>query len=122
MGEQDGACGGEEDQGQQRGQKVAFAQDAQGIRVARAALPASEGVRVEAVRHERDTHRLLAREVADPGPAIQLPLDGPWEDRVYTGPFGPTKRLVWPVRIAGTPLFWERPAERAGSATPTFTF
>ena len=64
----------------------------------------------------------LAREVADPGPAIQLPLDGPWEDRVYTGPFGPTKRLVWPVRIEGTPLFWERPAERVGSATPTFTF
>jgi crotonobetainyl-CoA:carnitine CoA-transferase CaiB-like acyl-CoA transferase len=64
----------------------------------------------------------LAREVADPGPAIQLPLDGPWEDRVYSGPFGPTKRLVWPVQIEGTPLFWERPAERVGSATPTFTF
>lgn len=63
-----------------------------------------------------------ARSTADPGPAIQIPIDGPWEDRIYTGPFGPVKRLVWPVQIEGTPLFWERPAERVGSATPNWAF
>jgi hypothetical protein len=63
-----------------------------------------------------------ARSTADPGPAIQIPIDGPWEDRIYAGPFGPVKRLVFPVQIEGNPLFWERPAERVGSATPNWAF
>jgi hypothetical protein len=59
-----------------------------------------------------------ARAADDPGPAIRIPIDGPWEDKIYSGPFGPVKRLIFPVEIEGTPLFWERPAERVGSATP----
>jgi hypothetical protein len=58
----------------------------------------------------------------DPGPDIRIPLNGPWEDRVFTGPFGPVRRLVFPVEIENTPLFWERPAERVGSSSPIWTF
>ena len=53
-------------------------------------------------------------------PVIHLPVDGPWEDRIYVGPWGPTRRLQFPVRIEGTPLFWERPAEPAGSSSPVW--
>lgn len=58
----------------------------------------------------------------DPGPKIQIPIDGPWEDRVFTSPLGPVRRLIFPVAIENTPLFWERPAERVGSSSPVWTF
>lgn len=58
----------------------------------------------------------------DPGPKINIPLDGPWQDRIYTGPFGPVRRMIFPVTIDNTPLFWERPAERVGSSSPIWTF
>jgi hypothetical protein len=58
----------------------------------------------------------------DLGPEIRIPLDGPWEDRVYTGPFGPVRRMIFPINIENTPLFWERPAERAGSSSSIWTF
>jgi hypothetical protein len=61
-----------------------------------------------------------ARTQGDPGPAIRIPIDGPWEDRIYSGPFGPSRRLLFPMKIEGTPLFWERPAEPVGSSTPTW--
>ncbi len=51
---------------------------------------------------------------------IVLPLDGPWDDRVYVGAKGPLLRLVPPARIAGNPLFWERPSEAAGSSSPVW--
>lgn len=57
----------------------------------------------------------------DPAPYIQLPVDGPWEDRIYGSPFGPVRRLKFPVEIEGTPLFWERQAEPAGASTPRWT-
>jgi hypothetical protein len=56
----------------------------------------------------------------DPGPAIHVPIDGPWEDRIYTGPFGPVRRLVFPLAIENTPMFWERPAEPVGSSAPVW--
>jgi hypothetical protein len=58
----------------------------------------------------------------DPGPDIRIPLDGPWDERIFTGPFGPVRRLLFPLTIENTPLFWERPAERAGSSSPVWTF
>jgi crotonobetainyl-CoA:carnitine CoA-transferase CaiB-like acyl-CoA transferase len=58
----------------------------------------------------------------DTTPALKIPLDGPLEDRVYGSTLGPTRRLVFPVRIEDTPLFWERPAEPAGASSPMWTF
>lgn len=52
-------------------------------------------------------------------PEIRLPLDGPYEDRVYvSGDGSPVKRLRFPVTVEETPLFWERPFEAAGSSAP----
>jgi hypothetical protein len=51
---------------------------------------------------------------------ITLPLDGPWEDRVYTFPRGPVRRLEFPVQVAGAPLFWERPGDPYGTSTPVW--
>jgi len=70
------------------------------------------------------TASLILKEAHNPQPeaVIEIPLDGPWEDRIYTGPFGPVRRMIFPVSIERTPLFWERPAERAGSSSPMWTF
>jgi crotonobetainyl-CoA:carnitine CoA-transferase CaiB-like acyl-CoA transferase len=51
---------------------------------------------------------------------ITLPLDGPWEDRVYTFPRGPVRRLEFPVKVDGAPLFWERPGDPYGTAAPVW--
>ena len=45
-------------------------------------------------------------------------LDGPLEDRVYSSPCGPVRRLCFPVTIEGNPLFWERLEEQPGASTP----
>jgi hypothetical protein len=62
---------------------------------------------------------------AGPNPAdvtaLRLPINGPWEDRHYGSPIGPVRRLIFPLTIDRTPLFWERQSERAGSSTPTWT-
>lgn len=70
------------------------------------------------------TASLVLREAynPDPGPDLRIPLDGPWEDRIYTSTSGPVRRLVQPLTIEETPLFWERPVERAGSSSPIWTF
>ncbi|MFJ9909893.1 CoA transferase [Streptomyces sp. NPDC101152] len=55
-------------------------------------------------------------------PEIRLPLDGPYEDRVFAGGDGrPVKRLEFPVTIEGSPLFWERPFESAGTSVPRWS-
>ncbi|WP_456286632.1 CoA transferase [Microbacterium sp. JZ70] len=56
----------------------------------------------------------------DGGPDIRLPLDGPWENRVYGSPLGPVKRMLFPIGIERTPLFWEKTPDRPGAATPTW--
>ncbi len=53
-------------------------------------------------------------------PEITLPLNGPYEDRVYTFPRGPVRRLEFPVQVEGAPLFWERPGDPYGTATPVW--
>jgi len=54
------------------------------------------------------------------GPDIRLPLDGPWEDRIYGSPLGPVKRMVFPIGIERTPLFWEKTPDRPGAAAPVW--
>lgn len=50
-------------------------------------------------------------------PTFQLPDDDPLLiDGVYGLGSRPTKRLAQPVTVDGVPLFWDRPAERAGSS------
>lgn len=70
------------------------------------------------------TASLVIREAhnPDPGPELRIPLDGPWEDRIHTSTSGPVRRLIQPLSIENTPVFWERPAERAGSSAPIWTF
>jgi hypothetical protein len=54
------------------------------------------------------------------GPEIRLPLDGPWEDRIYGSPLGPVKRMVFPIQVERTPLFWEKTPDRPGAARPVW--
>jgi crotonobetainyl-CoA:carnitine CoA-transferase CaiB-like acyl-CoA transferase len=54
------------------------------------------------------------------GPDIRLPLDGPWEDRIYGSPLGPVKRMVFPIGIERTPLFWDKTPDRPGAAAPVW--
>jgi len=56
--------------------------------------------------------------VPEQGPVIELPVQGPCEDRVYSSWVGPVRRLRFPVEIEGNPLFWEHPAECAGASNP----
>jgi crotonobetainyl-CoA:carnitine CoA-transferase CaiB-like acyl-CoA transferase len=62
--------------------------------------------------------------VPDEAPVIQLldgeNLDGPLEDRVYSSPRGPVRRLRFPVTIERNPLFWEHPAEQPGASNPVW--
>ena len=53
-----------------------------------------------------------------PEPEIVLPVDGPYEDRVYVNPDGPVRRLKFPAPVADNPFFWERPGDTYGSSTP----
>lgn len=65
------------------------------------------------------TAALLADAGRNPGePELTLPLTGPLEDRTYTTPHGPVRRLRFPVDVDGAPLFWERPYEPVGSSAP----
>ncbi|SEB59137.1 CoA transferase [Streptomyces melanosporofaciens] len=55
-------------------------------------------------------------------PEIRLPLDGPYEDRVFVSGDGhPERRLQFPVVVEENPLFWERPFEAAGSSAPRWS-
>jgi hypothetical protein len=51
---------------------------------------------------------------------INLPVDGPWEDRVYSSGIGPVRRLRLPLDIERNPLFWEHHAESAGASNPVW--
>lgn len=59
-------------------------------------------------------------EVPEQEPAIKLPVDGPWEDRVYSSGIGPVRRLRFPLDIERNPLCWEHPAETAGASNPVW--
>ena len=63
---------------------------------------------------------LLGRTEAPDEPKIDKPLDGPFEDRVYTTIHGPVRRLKAPIEVTEAPFFWERPGEPYGSAAPVW--
>jgi crotonobetainyl-CoA:carnitine CoA-transferase CaiB-like acyl-CoA transferase len=54
-------------------------------------------------------------------PRIDLPLTGPFDDRIWASGSGPVKRLRFPVTVEGSPLFWERPYEMAGASNPIWS-
>jgi crotonobetainyl-CoA:carnitine CoA-transferase CaiB-like acyl-CoA transferase len=64
---------------------------------------------------------LIAGGRAAEEPLLELPVDGPFEDRIHSSGVGPVKRLRFPVHIDGNPLFWDRPFEAAGSSSPTWS-
>jgi hypothetical protein len=59
-------------------------------------------------------------EVLEQEPVITLPVDGPWEDRVYSSGIGAVRRLRFPLDIERNPLFWEHPAETVGASNPVW--
>ncbi len=68
------------------------------------------------------TSRLLIDHVTDPkDPTFTLPdSDALLHDRIYEMNGRPTRRLKFPVSIEDNPLFWDRPAEAAGSSSPVW--
>ena len=46
--------------------------------------------------------------------------EGDWSDGVEATDFGMARRLRSPITIAATPLQWDRPAAKLGSAPPTW--
>ncbi|MBO9577806.1 MAG: CoA transferase, partial [Microbacteriaceae bacterium] len=69
----------------------------------------------------RTARHMLAHGTPPEAPELVVPIESPAEDRVFTSPYGPVRRLRFPVDVAGSPLFWERPGDPYGSATPTWT-
>lgn len=65
------------------------------------------------------TARLLIEQACEPAdPTFRLPDEGAvMTEGVYGLGTRPTRRLAHPVAIDGVPLFWDRPAERAGSSS-----
>ena len=55
-----------------------------------------------------------------PAPEIKLPVEGPYEDRIYMNPEGPVRRLEFPAKVAGNPFYWERPGDTYGSSAPVW--
>jgi crotonobetainyl-CoA:carnitine CoA-transferase CaiB-like acyl-CoA transferase len=64
------------------------------------------------------TARLLVDQACEPAdPSFTLPdEDALMTDQVYGLGSRPTRRLAEPITIEGVPVFWDRPAERAGSS------
>ena len=54
-------------------------------------------------------------------PELTVPLSGPVEDRVFSSPQGAYRRLVFPLTVHGSPLFWERPGDPYGSSVPLWS-
>lgn len=49
---------------------------------------------------------------------LRWPVTGPTEDIAHWTPAGPVRRLLAPLAVGGSPLFWEYPGDPYGSATP----
>ena len=65
------------------------------------------------------TARLMLAHGAPPeGPALAVPVAPDPHGRIFTSPYGPVRRLAFPLEVGGSPLFWERPGDPYGSATP----
>ena len=54
-------------------------------------------------------------------PPNELPLPGPYEDRVYMTAEGPVRRLEFPAKVEDNPFFWERPADPYATSAPLWS-
>jgi len=51
-------------------------------------------------------------------PALELPLDGPYEERIHMTPSGAVRRLEFPAPVTGNQFHWERPGDPYGTSSP----
>ncbi|MBV9594775.1 MAG: CoA transferase [Actinobacteria bacterium] len=54
-------------------------------------------------------------------PYVDFPLDGPYEDRLFTVNGKPTRRLKWPLEVQGNPFYWEHQGDKAGASSPIWS-
>jgi len=67
----------------------------------------------------RFAHKLIADGQVEPSTVpVTFPLDGPFEDHIFTSPRGPVRRLRFPVHSEHAPIYWERSWEVAGASSP----
>lgn len=67
------------------------------------------------------TAELLCRIEAVPDEAVlELPVEGPWEPRIASGPNGPARRIIPPLRIPGADFFFDRPGDPFRTSTPAW--
>lgn len=69
----------------------------------------------------RTAHLVRSTPADQDQPQLTYPIDIPYGDRIYQVDRGPARRMPFPLQIAGNPLFWERPGERAGSSAPVWS-
>ncbi|MDE1148001.1 MAG: CoA transferase [Azospirillaceae bacterium] len=74
----------------------------------RTSLAATAGLLVGLAGPELDTAPLASETPADFSPAVEVTA------------WGPVRRFLPPVLVAGAPLAWDRPAEPLGSSVPTW--
>jgi hypothetical protein len=51
---------------------------------------------------------------------LELPVDGPWEPRIASGPNGPARRLQPPLVVPGAEFYFDRPGDPFRTSTPTW--
>lgn len=67
----------------------------------------------------RFANKLIADGQVEPSDTpVNFPLDGPFEDHIFTTPRGPVRRLRFPVHSEQAPIYWERSWEVAGASAP----
>jgi hypothetical protein len=64
----------------------------------------------------RTAHLLIQAGRPPEEQVIELPVQGPLDERTYAGLNGPIRRLRWPVEIENAPFFWERHGDPYGSS------
>jgi crotonobetainyl-CoA:carnitine CoA-transferase CaiB-like acyl-CoA transferase len=67
------------------------------------------------------TAELLCDHGLGPDEAVlELPVDGPWEPRIASGPSGPARRLMPPLSVPGAEFFFDRPGDPFRTSTPVW--
>jgi crotonobetainyl-CoA:carnitine CoA-transferase CaiB-like acyl-CoA transferase len=51
---------------------------------------------------------------------LELPVDGPWEPRIVSGPSGPARRLMPPLNVPGAEFYFDRPGDPFRTSTPVW--
>ncbi|MCU1477766.1 MAG: CoA transferase [Subtercola sp.] len=67
------------------------------------------------------TAELLCDYGAGPDEAVlELPIDGPWDPRIASGPNGPAHRLMPPLVVPGAEFSFDRPGDPFRTSTPVW--